>query len=69
MIKQFDERVLEMMNDAIQFLEKYNDKELARERFECARQIVWLAEDLKVITYKEWDTINTMLHQVYYRIY
>ena len=69
MISQFDERVLEMMNDAIQFLEKYNNKELARERVECARQIVWLAEDLKVITYKEWDTINTMLHQVYYKMY
>ena len=68
MLKKFDERIVSQLNDALWYL-NYNHKELARQSVEAARVLVWVADDLELLNFDDWSTINRMLLDTYYRLF
>ena len=68
MLKMFDNRVLEMLRDALWYLDNEHEN-LARQSVECARMIAWVADDLDLISFDDWSVINRLLLDTYFRLF
>lgn len=64
----FNDKIRELLED-IEYYEKSGCPDLVRETIEGLKQVIWLAQDVEVLTYSEWEELNSKLIDRYYKTY
>lgn len=64
----FNDKIAELLED-INFYEKSGTPDLVRETIEGLKQIIWLAHDFGVLTFGEWEVMNSKLIDRYFKTY
>lgn len=63
----FDRDLLVRLDSVIWFI-KNDSRNNARREVNNAMRLVWTANSLKIISFKEWKTINEMLHELEFKL-